>query len=315
VSDERVIAYLRTRAQVEPEPQLVERIMAGVESAPHARSRFAALLPAAVVAAAVAIVAALAIIFGQNPNVGPNPAPSTEAAPSPASVEELRTALELGLDVLRRAPGVEGVGTSYVLGELHGATWFSWRPSGDQIVIARSDVDVSETAWWLEPGGAPPARGENVTTTIHVLAGDEYFTADADAWSVLPRADAPTALTVATGLLDGESMMMAAFTGYPDGDVTIARNRDGSTTWSLTAPHRDGTAVSEWQIAADAALSSWTLELIGVTPSLEDSPFATFQQLDFRRLPTAGPIDAPDTESPPDPMALGLPPDFPLEAP
>ena len=96
--------------------------------------------------------------------------------------------------------------TSSVLDELSSATWFSWRPSGDQIVITRTDVDVAETGWWLDPDGQPPARGENVTTSIHVLVGDESYVADADAdaWVAGSRDDAPPVVTIPTGILDGE---------------------------------------------------------------------------------------------------------------
>jgi len=123
MSDDRVIHYLRTRARVEPEAQLVARVMAAVEAAPSVRSPFATFVPAVAIAGAVAIVIVLALILGQGPNVGPNPTDSVEAEPSPATFEELQAAVESGVDVLVEAPGVEGVGTSSVLGELAAATW------------------------------------------------------------------------------------------------------------------------------------------------------------------------------------------------
>ena len=199
MSDERVIEYLRFRGQAQPPTDLVPRIMAAVDTAPVSRSPFAAFLPAAVAVGVVAIVATIALILGQDPNVGPGPTESTEAQPSPASVEELRAALESATEVLRHAPGVEGIGTASVLDELSAATWFSWRPNGDQVVITRTDVDVAQTAWWLDPDGEPPARGENITTTIHVLVGDESYVTEGEAWVAGSRNEAPPGVTIPIG--------------------------------------------------------------------------------------------------------------------
>ena len=315
MSDERVIAYLRFRGQAQPPTDLVPRIVAAVDAAPVSRSPFAAFLPAAVAVGVLAVVAIVALILGQEPNVGPGPTESTEAQPSPASVEELRAALESATEVLREAPGVEGVSTSSVLDELSGATWFSWRPNGDQVVIMRTDADVAETAWWLDPDGQPPARGVNVTTSIHVLVGDESYVTDADAWVAGSREDAPPALTIPTGILDGEVAVVDAFVGNADGDVTVTRGPEGGTTWVLTAPYRDGTATSEWVLAPDGGLRTWSVELVGVTPTVDDAPFITSHLTEFAPVTDPGPIEVPDTGEPPDPDALGLPPDFPLGVP
>ena len=315
MSDDRVIEYLRTRARVEPKPELVARVMAAVEAAPAARSPFAMFLPAVAITGAVAVAIALALILGQGPSVGPTPTESAEAIPSPATFDELQAAVESGIDTLREAPGVEGLGTSSTLGELGAATWFSWRPSGDQIVISRSDVDVTETAWWLEPGGEPPARGENVTTRIQLLVGDESFVTEGDDWVVGAREDAPPALAFATAILDGDPLANEAIISNPlGGEVTVVHNPDGTTTWNATAPYRDGRASAEYLIAADGALVSWSFELVDVTPAVDDTQFATFQRMEFIRLPNAAPIEAPDSDAVPDPADLGLPPDFPMQA-
>jgi hypothetical protein len=314
VSEDQVIQFLRTRAHVDPVPDLVPRVMAAIEEAPSVRSPVAAFLPAFAIAGVVAIVVALALILGQGPNVGPNPTESLDAVPSPATVDELRGAVESGLDVLREAPGVEGSATSSVLGELSAATWFSWRPNGDQIVISRTDVDVSETAWWLNPEAEPPARGENIAQMIQVLVGDEYFMADDGTWVVEARNEAPTILALATGTLDGDALSIEGmFSNPPGGDATVVRHRDGGTTWSLTAPYRDGTATTDWEFAPNGALVSWSSELIGVTPTPEDAQFTTLGQVTFAPDSDAGAIEAPDPAEPPDPAALGLPSGFPLE--
>ena len=205
--------------------------------------------------------------------------------------------------------------TSSVLDALSGATWFSWRPNGDQIVVTRTDVDVAQTGWWLDPAGEPPARGANVTTTIHVFVGDESYVAasDADAWVAGSREAPLPVVAIPTGILDGEVPVADVF-GTAEGDVTVARGADGGTTWTLMFPYRDGTATSEWGIARDGGLRTWSVELTGVTPTVEDAPFITSHHTEFASLIDPEPIEAPDTDQPPDPAALGLPPDFPLEA-
>jgi hypothetical protein len=314
VTDDRVIDYLRTRSRVEPESELVARVMAAVDAAPAARSPFAAFAPAAAVVAVVAVVIALVLILGQGPSVGPSPTDSAEAAPSPATSVELRAAVESGLEVLRESPSVEGISTSSVLGELGGATWFAWRPNGDQIVISRTDRDVSETAWWLDPASGPPARGENVTQMIFMLVGDEYFLAEGGTWVVQPREEAPPTLSIATGMLDGDELIVEGMTSVPPGgDISVTRNPDGGATWTLTALYRDGTSTSRWEFGPDGGLASWSTELLDVTPMPEDTQFMTLGQMEFTPLSDAVPIDAPDPEAPPDPDALGLPADFPLE--
>ncbi len=313
MNDERVLEYLRMRARVEPEPALVARIMAAIDEAQPAPSAFAAFLPAVAIAGAVAVIVALALILGQGPNVGPGPTDSVEPSPAPATVDELRAALESGLEILREEPGVEGTATSSVFAELGSATWFSWRPNGEQVVISRTDVDVTQTAWWLVPGGQPPARRESITTTIHVLVGDEYFTAEGEGWVVASSEEAPPAFSLATALLDGEELAVEGFIGNLAGEVTLTRRPDGATTWTLTTPYRDGSAISEYRFAPDGGIVAWSAELVGVTPTTEDAPFVSSQQVEFVRLPDAEPIEAPDTHAPPDPAALGLPPDFALE--
>ena len=314
MSDERVIDYLRTRAHVEVEPELVARVMAAIDEAPPTRSPFAAFLPAIALAGAMAVVIALALIIGGGPSVSPNPTASVDAGPTPATSEELRAAVESGLEVLRDSPGVEGTSTSSVLGELGAATWFSWRPNGDQVVISRADLDVSESAWWLDPEAGPPARGENVAQLIFVLVGDEYFMAEGGTWVVQPREEAPPTVSVATGMLDGDALIVEGMTSNPPGgEVTVTRDPDGGSMWTLTAPYRDGSSTSRWDIAADGRLTSWSFELHDVTPTPEDTQFTTLGHMEFTPLSDAGPIEAPDPNAQPDPAALGLPPDFPLD--
>ena len=311
MNDDRVVAYLRGRGQVQPPADLVARVVAAVDAAP-VRSPFAAFLPAAAVAGALAILVLVAVLVGQGVEIGPSPSDSAQPKRSDATVEELRAAVESGIAALRDTPGVEGRTTASVLGELSNATWFTWRPSGDQAVVLRTDVDVAQTAWWLEPEAGPPARGRNVSTTMFVFVGDDAFMTNADAWLASGRADAPPSVTLATGLLDGVIDVGEVMLGVTDGEVTVMRQPDGVATWSLSGPYADGTATTEWVIAADGTLRSWSHELSDVTPSLDEAPFITSQRTEFTPLVDPAPIEPPNTESPPDPASLGVPADFPL---
>jgi carboxyl-terminal processing protease len=319
VSDERVIEYLRFRGQAQPPTDLVRRVMAGVETAPVSPSPFAAFLPAAVAVSVVAVVAAIALILGQEPNVGPGPTNSTEPQPSPASVEELRVALESATGVLRDAPGVEGVTTAFIFDELGSASWFSWRPNGDQVVVNRSDVDVTETGWWLDADGGPPRRGTNISTTIQALVGSSYFFTRGDAgaeerWISGLREGSPEILGVPfPAALDGRmEPWQDAFALTLEGEASVRHLTDGGELWTLMRPVREGSLVQDFDIGPDGALRSVSHELVGVEPTLEERPI-TSALVQLTVLEDPEPIQAPDVDAPADPMFFGLPADFPLD--
>jgi len=315
VNDTQVIDYLRSRGHVEPPPELARSVMTAVAAAPPARSWFSAYLPAVAVAGAVAIVAVVAILLGQGNEVGPAPTPS----PRPASVEELQAAVREAVGRLRESP-VEGVGTAHVFGELGSATWFSWRPGGDQVVITRSDVDVTQTGWWLDPDGEPPARGANVTTVSQVLAGDAYYRAPSgevgggEGWTAEDRSTAPAVLGIPfPAVLDGRiDPWQESLTSTDDGEASVQHVADGGAVWTLTMPFRSGSSVEEFDIGPDGALRAWSRELVDVEPSLEDAPLFTSVSVELTALADADPILPPDVDARPDPAEFGLPADFPL---
>jgi len=315
VNEAQVVEYLRSRGQAEPPPDLTRSVMSAVGAAPAPRSWFSAYLPAVAVAGAVAIVAVVAILLGQGDNVGPAPTPSAK----PASVEELQAAVREAVDRLRESPGVEGVGTAQVFGELGSATWFSWRPGGDQVVINRSDVDVTQTGWWLDREGGPPARGENVTTVIQVLAGDAYYRAAGEVggeqgWTVEDRSTAPAVLAIPfPAVLDGRiDPWQDSSTSTDDGEASVRHFADGGAVWTLTMPFRSGSSVEEFDIGPDGALRAISRELVDVEPSLEDAPLFTSGSVELTALADADPILPPDVDGQPDPADFGLPADFPL---
>ena len=312
MNDEHLVRFLRSRAQVEPPADFVARTMAAVDAASESRWSLMAFVPAAAVAAVVAVVVVVGLLIGQGVPVGPAPTPSPEPSRSGASLEDLRAALWTATDVLRQAPGVEGTITTQVFDELAGATWFTWRPGGDQIVVERVDVDVAETGWWLDPASGPPAAGRNIRTTIRILVGADYFEGTGDGWAVSPAFDAPSVLSMMTGALDAETGLGGVTPGAETYDVSVTQLDDGGEEWTLSAPFRDGTTTSRWRIGPGGGLETWTNEFDGVSPTVEDTQFVTGSHVEIRTLSGADPIEPPDTAAPPDPAALGLPEDFPL---
>jgi hypothetical protein len=312
VSEERVVAYLRERGRVEPPADLVLWTMAAVDARDQARSPFLAGLPGAAIAAVVVVVALAGLLLGQVIRVGPGATPTSEASPTPASVEELRSALEAATATLREAPGVEGTMSASIQGELSAATWFRWRPDGDQLVVERVDVDVSESGWWLDPEGEPPGRGSNVRETIRMVAGQRYFEGTASGWTVADEAEAPPALSLITGVLDGDVDLWRDALAEDAGQVAVTRFGGGGEEWSLVAPFREGTAVSRWRIGAGGELQSWSYETQGVRPTVDDTNPITSALVELEVLSEEPTIEAPDVGTAPDANALGLPPDFPL---
>jgi len=314
VSDERIIQYLQQRGRVTPPHDLVANVMAAVDASPPQPSRFSPYLPAFVAVGAAAVIAVLALVLGPGRDIGPAPTPSTAAdAARPASVDELREAVMAGLEVLKAKPGVEGVGTSHVLDEVGSVSWFSWRPNGDQVVVTRSDVDVTESGWWRDPTGEPPSRGTNILTTMQVLLGDDYYLAQGDiddgehwGWARGSRSDSPDILAVPfPAALDGR-LNPWTFAPTAEGDVTLESLADGGQVWTATSSLREGLVVQEFGIGPDGALRSVSHELVGVSPALEDPPF-TSAFVELTALEDPDPIPEPDTESPPDPAAFGMP--------
>ena len=316
MSDERVIAYLRQRGTATPPRDLVANVMAAVDTVPAPPSRFSAFLPAFVAVGVAAAIALLALFIGPSRDIGPAPSASADAI-QPRSVEQLEAAVTAAVEVLRTKPGVEGVGTNRVLDEVGTVSWFSWRPNGDQVVVTRNDLDVTETGWWRDPTAEPPGRGTNVSTTIQVAIGDEYYFAEGDiedpehrGWARGLRSENPDILGVPfPAALDG-ALNPWRFGPNGDGQASVASLADGGQLWTSTSSLRDGMVVQEFDIGPDGALRAVTYELVGVAPSMEEPPF-TSALVELSTLEDDEPIPEPDTTVRPDPAAFGMP-DLPL---
>jgi hypothetical protein len=319
MSGDRISEYLRSRGQVSPPPGFVQSVMTAVDEAPPADSWFIGYLPAAAFAGAVALVVALAILLGGGPNVGPEPSRSLLVA-EPASVEELRDALDNATERLREAPSVQGLQTAHTRQYLATATWFDYRANGDQVVIQRQDTDITMTGWWMDPNGDPPAVGERLLTSIWVFTDDSFYFGDGGEWQVADRRDSPPVVSFGPGILSGQIDPLQPLEGLTprlpdpdDGSVSSRPTADGDRVWTLTMPYRDGTAASTWRIDSTGALRSWSWDLMDVSPDPEVGNFTTSSRLEFTPLQDAEPILPPDTESVPDPADLGLPTDFPMQ--
>src|SRR5688500_15041335 len=108
--------------------------MTAVDAAPAGRASFSWFLPAVVAAGVIAAVVVLALALGPRPDVGPGPSQSPTPSAG-ATVEELRAVVTGATERLAESAGVQGVQTGWIKEYLASATWFDWRPNGDQVVV------------------------------------------------------------------------------------------------------------------------------------------------------------------------------------
>jgi hypothetical protein len=326
VNDHQIIEYLRSRGQAEPPLDFTRSVMTALAGAPAVRSRFSAYLPAVVAAGAVAVVAVVALALEPSRDVGSVASPSAakSATAEALTMDDLRVAVMVSVDVLRAAPGVEGRQQVEIEGTIGTVTWFSWRPNGDQVVVQRWDLDATETGWWVVPDGSPPATGQRIYAGIQANVGDEFFfTNEAGDWEVWPRSD--SVLSIGTGLLDRSILpwypLMGLGPSYPDAPESEARIErddlpDGGVEWELEFQHAGTPVIQRWTIGPSGELRSWALEREGrsVDPEGDFLDNATHAWLEFM-ITDGEPIEPPDVTAAPDAAAVGAPADLPLAPP
>ncbi len=314
MNEQQLVEYLQSRAAVSVPQDFVGSVMAGVRTAPTQRSRFSSLLPAFAVAAVVAVVALLALVVGPGRDVGPAPSPSAAtASPTATGEDELREAVTAATERLAQSAAVQGVQTSWTEEYIGTATWYDWRPNGDQVIVTRTDIDV-QAPWYTDPDGEPLSVGKRITTDIQVLVGDSWYRTEDGEWVIEDRADAPPALSYPTGLLSAEILAVPP-SGFPD-DVTATRQAlaDGGEVWALEAVTDDGRSLVEWRIGADGVLVSFSFEGTGVNLAPGDSIGNRSIRSVTEFIPVSDPDPIPDPGPRPDPEQFGLPADFPLGA-
>lgn len=313
MNDERIIEYLRARGRTEVPAGFMGSVMTAVNAAPADRMSFSWLLPAAAAAGVVAVVAILALVLGPARDIGPAPSPS--ATPSAdATVEQLRSAVTAATERLAESAGVQGVQTEWIEEYVASATWFDWRPNGDQVVITRSDIDV-QAPWWADPDGEPLSFGERIQTEMDVIADGSWYWTEAGSW-VLPDDRTPPRgpLAYGIGLLTGEIPAVPLTAEVTNTIVTRRDLDDGGRVWVMEGRMDGGTWASEWHIGSDGTLVSWASEGVGVTmyPSEDFGTASRRFVIEFTSMGEADPIRAPENPTP-DPAEYGLPADFPLE--
>lgn len=323
MNDRQIIEYLRARGQVTPPVEFTRSVMGALDSAPVQPARFSAYLPAFVAVGAAAVVAALALLVGPGRDFGP--APSSSATPSASAsavtIDDLGVALLDAVDVLRAAPGVEGRQQAEIDGTIGSATWFDWRPNGDQVVVQRLDLDVMETGWWMVPDGAPPATGQRIYTFIGAKLGDDfYFTNEAGDWEVAPRGDGFRQGALGPAILDGDLLPWRPLDGLvtslpAESEARVARGDlpDGGVEWQLESQWLGAPLIQRWTIGPGGELRSWTLERDGrtVDPEGDFNDNITHAWLEFT-ITDGDPIEPPDIDAVPDADAVGVPADLPL---
>ena len=323
MTDDRILDYLRSRGQAEAPPNLVASVMIALDAPAPSRSWFAAWIPAVAIAAGVAVIAAVGLLIGQGPKVGPSPASNAPApsAPVEPTTDDLRFALLEAVDVLQAAPGVTGRQQVEIDGVIGSASWFDWRPSGDQVFVQRQDLDVTETGWWMVPDGAPPATGQRIYTNIQVVVGDELFFIDeAGDWRVAENDGGFPQGATGPAILDGSVLpwrpldaLVSSLTDPSEPRIERIARSDGGVEWELEFEWVGAPLIQRWTIGPGGELRSWIFER--ETRSFDpDGAFndnATLGWLQYT-LTDGDPIEPPDTGTEPDPAEFGLPADFPL---
>ncbi len=320
MNDDELEERLRAWMRAEATPTLsapaalrdrVSAIPAATPAGAWARWPSVPMIPAMVATVLIAATVTLIGLGIVRPFVGTAPDETS-------TVEELRAAVTTAVDALLQSDGIEGVQSAHIGEHLSGAVWFDSRANGDVAVVQRVDRDVSESGWWLNPTDGPPAIGRNVLTTAWVLTDSAFSEAtftngEPDGgWSVMDPDAAPRG-PLAFGLAILTEQDYPFGLGTADGEATRTESADGGTTWTLTAPYRDGNAVQRWRVDPDGSLRSWSFELVGVSmPMTVDTPPTTSGRVEFTPLTDPEPTDAPDPDVTPDLDEFDLPEDFPL---
>lgn len=271
---------------------------------------------AAVAAAGAVVALAIVALVARPGGDGADPVGS----PEPASVAELRGAVESAFSALDTADGVEGVSEESIDGYVSGKVWFTTRPNGDSAVVQQTDLDVAETAWWLT-SSEPPAAGVRVRTTAWVVADGSWYEAVDSARrsrSWREHEDPPPgSLALGLALLAEEVRSEVSLPFAPPGaDVTRQPTANGGSIWTVTAP-TDGGGASQQRIYVhpDGYLASWSWQgLSFLSGSRAATPSAVADEGALRYVPLdeRPSITVPSIGTALDLSSFPLPDDFAL---
>lgn len=268
------------------------------------------------VAAFVGVLVIGALVFStvSRSPTGPDELPSAVGSPSPATLDEFDAAVRPAVDALLEAPGFEAVQMSYLQEYLATSVRLESLRNGDFVAVQLTDINVTETAWWLL-GEGPPAGGRQVSPFVTIRVGDTVYTApDAgnSGWRMDVRPDYPRGTTEFERALLSDTF--EALLLPESSDVTRQDLVGGGVVWTVTAPGDEATSILSWFIDADGKLAVYTGELVNLSGSMAPENRVPIDSWNIRFTPVVDPtrITAPDLEAAFDLSQFELPEGLPL---
>lgn len=163
MSDEQIIEYLRSRAQVEPPIGLTRQVMAEIAATPAQRSWFASVLPAVAAVAVMAVMVVVGLLVTRSPNVGPPTTSSVPTSPSASPLPSPTATIQSPAPSATTAPtsspppgyvSVEGLPITVLANDAADALF-----SDVETCVSEAGYTVSFPAsWYTNPAtGDPPA--------------------------------------------------------------------------------------------------------------------------------------------------------------
>lgn len=274
------------------------------------------VIVAAGVAAFVGVLLIGALVFStvDRSSPGQGALPSTVGAASPATLDRFDAAVRPPVEALLGAPGFEAVQTSFIGDYLASSVWLESLPNGDFVAVQKTDVNVTETAWWLL-GDEPPADNPRISTSVTVRIGDTVYSAPDPAtsgWDADIRPDYPrgTLAIERALLLDTYEELGLPQTSH----VTRQDLVGGGEVWAVTAPGDEGGYILRWFIDAGGEVEVHTGELVDARGSRapENTQPIDSWVIRFSPVEDPAPIVAPAVDAPLDLSEFELPDDFPL---
>lgn len=240
--------------------------------------------------------------------------PATVGAASPATLDQFHAAVRPPVEALLDAPGFEAVQTSFIGDYLASSVWLESSREGDFVALQNTDVNVTETAWWLL-GDEPTSDNRRISTLVTVRIGDTVYVAPnprTSGWDVDLRPDYPRGtIEIERALL---SDTYAALLLPQTSDVARQDLVGGGEVWAVTVPGGEGTYILRWFIDAGGELEVYTGELVDARGSLAPDNRVPIDRsvIWFTPVVEPAPIVAPDIDAPLDLSEFEPPDDFPL---
>jgi hypothetical protein len=233
---------------------------------------------------------------------------------TPATLDRFYAAVRPPVETLLEAPGFKAVQTSFIGDYLARSVWLESLRNGDFVAVQKTDVNVTETAWWLL-GDEPPADNPRISTTVTVRIGDTVYTAPdprTSGWNADVRLDYPKGtLAIERALLSEtyEELLLPQSSNVTRQDLV-----GGGEVWEVSVPGNDGAYILRWFIDGGGKLEVHKGELIEARGSQAPENILPIDSsvIRFTSVEDPAPIIAPDVDAPLDLSEFELPDDFPL---